>query len=155
MLEIISRVVATEYHTKNARETSKLGEKVGKLLRPGDIIALYGDMGYGKTVFVKGLAKGLGVTDMITSPTYALVHEHEGRLKLYHFDMFNIHSYDSLYSTGFFDLSETDAVTVIEWSQNIDPFLQHAALKVQFEMSGAGERIITISGEKRFADIRC
>jgi len=123
------------------------------LLQPGDIVALYGDMGYGKTVFVKGLAIGLGIKELITSPTYALVHEHQGRYKLYHFDMFNIHSYDALYSTGFFDLCETDAVTVIEWSQNIDTFLQRTALKVRFEMAGAGERIISLSGEERFADI--
>lgn len=148
-------MIATEFRTKNEKETLQLGEKVGELLRPGDVVALYGDMGYGKTVFVKGLAKGLGVKDIITSPTYTLVHEHQGRCKMYHFDMFNIDSYEALYTTGFFDLCQSDAVTVIEWSQNIRQFLPDGALEVRFDMSKAGERIISISEDKRFADIRC
>ena len=109
-----------EFITKSAAETSKVAALLGTKILSGAVIAFTGDLGAGKTTFIKGLAKTLGYVGEVSSPTFAIVHEYiGGRLPLYHFDMYRVESWESLYSTGFFEYMETDAVLAVEWSENI------------------------------------
>ena len=105
--------------TETAAETEALGEKMGSLLQGGEILALFGPMGMGKTTFTRGVARGLGSNDSVSSPTFALVHEYTGRVPLYHFDMFRVTTWNDLYSTGFFDYLDAGGILAVEWSENI------------------------------------
>jgi len=101
-------------------------------------------MGMGKTAFARGLARGLGVTGEVSSPTFALVHEYTGALTMYHFDMYRVTGWDDLYSTGFFDYLESGGVLLIEWSENIENALPQNAAKIRVRRgSGENERIFT------------
>ena len=102
-------------------------------------------MGMGKTAFVRGLARGLGIDAEVTSPTFALVHEYDGTPPLYHFDMYRVTSWDSLYSTGFFDYLDAGGILAVEWSENIEGVLPEDAIRVEFRRGESeNERIITI-----------
>ena len=136
--------------TQSPEETEKLGERVSAVLRGGEVLALFGPMGMGKTAFTRGIAKGLGVKEGVSSPTFALVHEYAGRIPIYHFDMFRVTSWDDLYSTGFFDYLETEGILVIEWSENISYVLDEATIYVTIEPLGENERKITIEGGTSF-----
>ena len=116
--------------TNSAAETERFAEELAKLLRPDDTVAYFGGLGMGKTTFTRGLAKGLGSSDEVSSPTFSLVHEYRCNPKLYHFDMYRVTSFDDLYSTGFFDYLETDDVLVIEWSENIEGALPEDAVRI-------------------------
>ena len=110
-------------------------------------MAFTGGMGMGKTAFTRGLARGLGIADGVSSPTFALVHEHRGRLPLYHFDMFRVSGWDDLYSTGFFDYLDMGAVLAIEWSENIEGALPDETITIAIRPGeGDNERVISISG---------
>ncbi len=110
------------YQTTTAEETFQLGAAMAKEAGPGDVIALVGDLGVGKTVFAKGFAEGLGITSPITSPTFTIVCEYEeGRLPLYHFDVYRIEDIEELFEIGFEDYLYGDGVCLIEWA---DRFLE-------------------------------
>lgn len=109
-----------EYYTKNELETERVGEEFAKLLRAGDVVAMRGGMGAGKTAFVRGLARGMGETDRVTSPTYTIVNEYETTPPLFHFDLYRLGSADELYEIGFDDYLTRGGVCVIEWSENAD-----------------------------------
>ena len=112
-------------------ETENIGTSLARKLYGTEIIALYGDLGAGKTCFVRGLCKGLGVEDNVSSPTFAIINEYSGTFNVYHFDMYRINSEEDLYSTGFFDYLNT-GVIVIEWSENIEGALpENAKLKIK------------------------
>lgn len=128
-------------------ETEAIGERLAGALQGNEVLALYGGMGMGKTAFVRGLARGLGVCGEVSSPTFALVHEYQGRVPLYHFDMYRVGGWDDLYSTGFFDYLDCGAVLVIEWSENIEAALPDGAIRVTLEKGdGEQERTLTIEG---------
>lgn len=134
-----------EYKTSSPEETEALGEKIASELTGGEILALFGGMGMGKTAFTRGVARGLGVSEGVSSPTFALVHEYKGRLPVYHFDMYRVTSWDDLASTGFFDDLNTDAVLVVEWSENIENALPPEATKIYLSRGGSdNERVIAI-----------
>lgn len=136
-----------EYRTSSPAETEALGEKIARTLKGGEVIALFGGMGMGKTAFTRGLALGLGIPEGVSSPTFALVHEYDGALPLYHFDMFRVESWDDLYSTGFFDYLESGGVLVIEWSENIENALPPDCIRIHIARgTGDSERIFTIEG---------
>lgn len=136
-----------EYRTNSPEETEMLGERLAGLLHGGEVLAFYGGMGMGKTAFTRGLARGLGVTEGVSSPTFALVHEYSGNIPLYHFDMFRVSGWDDLYSTGFFDYLETDAVLAIEWSENIEGALPEGTIRIEIcEGDTENQRVIRISG---------
>ena len=133
--------------THSAAETERLGERVAGVLRGGEVLALFGPMGMGKTAFTRGLARGLGVRGEVSSPTFALIHEHAGKIPLYHFDMFRVTSWDDLYSTGFFDYLETGGVLVIEWSENIEGALPEDAVRISVARGASeDERIFAFDG---------
>ena len=109
--------------TKSAQETEQLAASFAKTLRSGDVVALYGGLGMGKTTFVRGLAQGLHSTSEVSSPTFALVHEYEADVPIAHFDMYRIRSMEDLYSTGFFDYLDSGAILVVEWTEHIAQYL--------------------------------
>lgn len=138
-----------EYQTNSPEETEALGERLASFLHGGEVLAFYGGMGMGKTAFTRGLARGLGITEGVSSPTFALVHEYPGKIPLYHFDMFRVSGWDDLYSTGFFDYLETDAVLAIEWSENIEGALPEGTIRIEIcEGKEENQRVIRISGLK-------
>lgn len=121
------------YISRSPADTEQAGEQLARELRPGDVVALFGDLGAGKTQFIRGLACGLGVTDPVSSPTFAIVHAYHGRIPLYHFDMYRIESWADLESTGFFDYLEDGGVCAVEWSENIEAALPENTVRVQIE----------------------
>ncbi len=121
------------FTSRSPEETEEFGRRLAQRLQGGEVIALFGGMGRGKTAFTRGLAAGLGSRDPVSSPTFALVQEYAGRLPLYHFDMYRIESWDDLYSTGFFDYLESGGVLVIEWSENIEGALPAGCIRVAIE----------------------
>ena len=137
----------TESITNSPAETEALAEELSKKLHGGEIIAFRGPMGMGKTCFTRGLARGLGFTGQVTSPTFALVNEYVGgRLPLYHFDMFRIESWEDLYSCGFFDYMEMGGVIAAEWSENIEGALDGDVIFVTIEKTDENSRKITVEG---------
>lgn len=143
--------------TQSAEETEAFAFKIGCKLQKGAVIAFFGGLGMGKTAFTRGLAKGLGVSDYVSSPTFALVNEYKGRIKLYHFDMYRVESWDDLYSTGFFDYIEEGAVLSCEWSENIENALpEDITIRVTIERGQSdNERIITVEGQGEYEDFVC
>ena len=130
-------------HSKSFEQTEKIAFDLAQTLNKGDVIALFGEMGAGKTAFVRGLAKGLGLSDRVSSPTFAIVHDYSGQL--IHFDMYRIDSWDSLYSTGYYDYLDMNAIIVIEWSENIENALPPEHIRVEINKTAdENERIITI-----------
>lgn len=133
------------YLSHSVSETENFAAQFAKTLRPGDVIAFIGGLGAGKTAFVRGLAKGLELRGEVSSPTFSLVHEYTGKTTLYHFDMYRISDLDDLYSTGFFDYLDTDAILAIEWSENIDGVLPEKTIYIEISHQGEDCREIKIS----------
>lgn len=107
-------------YTHSEEETVRAAEEFAKNLSAGDVILYSGEMGAGKTHFTKGIARYLGIADVVGSPTFALVNEYtDGRLPLFHFDLFRINSFDDLYAIGFFDYLNRGGILAVEWSENI------------------------------------
>lgn len=135
-------------HSKSEQQTEQIAERLAATLKGTEIIAMFGGLGAGKTAFTRGLARGLGINDGVSSPTFALVHEYEGRFMLYHFDMYRIGSYDDLYSTGFYDYQD-QGIMIIEWSENIEEFLPEKRINIKIERISDNEREITIEGAEK------
>lgn len=135
------------FSTHSEAETETLAQKLGAVVPPC-VIALSGDLGAGKTAFTRGLARGLGFTGEVSSPTFAIVHEYiGGRLPLYHFDMYRVAGWEDLYSTGFFDYAEQPAVLSVEWSENVSSALPDNCIRVDIRRSdGECDRVITVEG---------
>lgn len=134
--------------TSSEQETVAFAAQFARTLKPGDVVAFRGGLGVGKTAFVRGLAQGLGINCDVSSPTFALIHEYKGdNMALYHFDMYRVRDYDSLYSTGFFDYLESGAVLAVEWSENIAGDLPDNTVTVSIEHGGGDVRLITVEGE--------
>ena len=132
--------------TNSAQETEQLGERLAKQLTGNETIALFGGLGMGKTAFTRGLCRGLGTGEVVSSPTFALVNEYTGRCPVYHFDMYRVTTWDDLYSTGFFDY-QGNGVMVIEWSENIEGALPDDAIRVTIERGEQDDqRVFTIEG---------
>ena len=105
-----------KFISSSASETENIGKKLAKKLKGTEVISLFGGLGAGKTAFTRGLSEGLGFEDGVSSPTFALVHEYEGKFPIFHFDMYRVTTYDDLYSTGFFDYIG-NGILVIEWKR--------------------------------------
>ena len=134
----------------SADETFALAESVGGLLHPGDVVSLAGDLGTGKTVFARGVARALGVDEPIVSPTFTIVREYEGRVPVVHVDVYRIDTFQELHDLGFEEVFRDDAVTLVEWGDVIDRMLPSDRLDVHLT-AGADddERIIEIEGRGR------
>ncbi len=141
------------YTTHSPAETEKIGEALGRILPAGTIIAYRGNLGAGKTAFTRGLARGLGYTEAVTSPTYTIVNEYlGGRLPLFHFDMYRISSSDDLWDIGWEDYLDRNGICAVEWSENVADALD-GAMNVTIERLGEDQRRITIEGGDFLADL--
>jgi len=120
-----------EFEVNSIDETTSIGQKLGQLLMPGDIICLTGDLGTGKTHITKGIANGLNIDDIITSPTFTIVNEYDsGRLKMNHFDVYRVNDPDEIYAIGFDDYIFSEAVSIIEWANYIEDILPNEYLHI-------------------------
>ena len=126
------------FRTRNAQETEALGESVGHLLKAGDFILLSGQLGAGKTVFTRGIARGLGVADYVKSPSYTLVNEYEGRLLVYHMDLYRLEDPEDLEDLGYEEYFYGKGVTIVEWGERAGALLPDDLLKVRIEVSAYG-----------------
>ena len=122
-----------EFIVDNLEKTEEIGYKLGQLVNPGDIICLIGDLGTGKTHLTKAIAKGMGITDYITSPTFTIVNEYDGRLKLYHFDVYRVNDPDEIEAIGFDEYIFSDGVSVIEWANYIKELIPDEHLTISIE----------------------
>ena len=142
-----------EYITCSPAQTEAVGEALGKKLTPGTVIAYRGDLGAGKTAFTRGLARGLGSTERVTSPTYTIVNEYlSGRMPLFHFDMYRLENSDGLFDIGWEDYLERGGVCAVEWSENVADAMD-GAIVVTIEKTGEESRRITIEGGVPLADL--
>ena len=133
--------------TLNENETIKLGKEIADKLTGGEVIALYGDLGVGKTHLICGIAEGLGFEGETSSPTFSIVNEYiGGRLSLYHFDMYRISGWEDLYSTGFFEYMESGGVVCTEWSENIEGALPENTIRITISRIDESKREIDIIG---------
>ena len=132
-------------------QTESIGFELGKNAKAGDIYCLSGDLGVGKTVFTRGFAKGLDVTEeYITSPTFTIINEYDGRLKLYHFDVYRIGSIEEMDDTGYEDYFFGDGVCLIEWAELVEEIIPHNAVWIKIEKDldkGFDYRRITFGGK--------
>lgn len=142
-----------EFITHSPEETEKVGQALGKILTPGTVLAYTGDLGAGKTAFTRGLARGLGATEQVTSPTYTIVNEYlSGRMPLFHFDMYRLSSADDLWDIGWEDYLERGGVCAVEWSENVEEALD-GAIRIHIQKTGEETRRIIIEGGEALADI--
>lgn len=135
-----------EFITHSPEETEKIGAKLAEQLNPGAVLAYRGDLGAGKTAFTRGLARGLGILDPVTSPTYTIVNEYlGGRIPLFHFDMYRLSCADDLFDIGWEDYLERGGVCAVEWSENVADAME-SPITVTIEKLGEESRKITITG---------
>ena len=139
--------------TNSPAETEAVGAALGKIIPAGTVIAYRGDLGAGKTAFTRGLARGLGCSELVTSPTYTIVNEYlGGRLPLFHFDMYRLASSDDLWDIGWEDYLERGGVCAVEWSENVADAMEDA-ITVTIDKLGEESRRITLEGGDFLADL--
>ena len=142
-----------EFLTNSPEETERVGAALGKILTAGTVLAYRGDLGAGKTAFTRGLARGLGYDEPVTSPTYTIVNEYlGGRLPLFHFDMYRLASSDDLWDIGWEDYLERGGICAVEWSENVDDAMENA-IWVTIHKTGETSRRIVIEGGENLADL--
>ena len=139
--------------TASVRETELLGEKIAAVLQGSEMIALFGDLGAGKTALTRGLCRGLGIEDGVCSPTFAIVNAYQGKFPVYHFDMYRITDIDDLFATGFYDYIGS-GVIIIEWSENIESELEPDCIRIRIgKTNQENERIFEIEGLDEYASL--
>lgn len=142
-----------QFITNSPAETESIGATLSKILPPDTVLAYRGDLGAGKTAFTRGLARGLGITDPVTSPTYTIVNEYlGGRLPLFHFDMYRLVSSDDLWDIGWEDYLERGGICAVEWSEKVADAMENA-ITITIEKTGEKTRRITIEGGNALADL--
>ena len=132
--------------THSEAETEALGERLAKCLRAGAVVALYGDLGAGKTAFVRGMARGLDIRESVTSPTFTIVNEYPGDPALFHFDMYRLKNAEELYGIGWEDYLDRNGICVTEWSERIEEALPEDAVRVTIQRLGDTDRAVRVEG---------
>lgn len=132
--------------TSSEEETEACGRELAKRLGPGSVVALYGDLGAGKTAFVRGLAQGLGIRESVSSPTFTIVNEYPGKIPLFHFDMYRLRDERELFDIGWEDYLDRGGVCALEWSERVEGAIGPEALRVALRRLDANRREIVISG---------
>jgi len=136
--------------TKIPEETKNLGKEVGKLAKPGDLLAFYGELGAGKTCFIQGISQELEVKDYVTSPSFTIVNEYQGKIPIYHFDLFRLNT-EEILELGYEEYFYGEGLTVIEWAEKIEQLLPKEHLKIDIKFKDLYERTISfISQGDRF-----
>ncbi|MBQ3009992.1 MAG: tRNA (adenosine(37)-N6)-threonylcarbamoyltransferase complex ATPase subunit type 1 TsaE [Oscillospiraceae bacterium] len=134
------------YYTNSDKETEAIGEQFGRSVKDGTVIAMYGDLGAGKTAFVRGMARGMGITERVSSPTFTIVNEYLGERTLIHFDMYRLGSADELFDIGWEDYLARGAVCAVEWSENVEEAFYGDEIRLTIEKTSDTSRKITIEG---------
>ena len=136
-----------EYRSNSEAETEALGAELAGRLRAGDVVAFSGDLGAGKTAFTRGLARGLGVTERVTSPTFTIVNEYDGgQLPLFHFDLYRLSSSEELFDIGWEDYLSRGGVCAVEWSERADDALEEDTIRVDIRRGeGDGQRRLKVT----------
>ena len=132
--------------SNSENETEKIGEAFAKGLPGGSVVAMYGDLGAGKTAFIRGMARGLGIDARVSSPTFTIVNEYPGSPELIHFDMYRLHDADELFDIGWEDYLRRNAVLVIEWSENVVDAFDGSEISVCIEKLSDSDRSFTVEG---------
>ncbi len=141
------------FETHSPEETEALGQRLAEQLKPGDVVAYFGDLGAGKTAFTRGLARGLDVREPVTSPTYTIVNEYlSGSMPLFHFDMYRLGSAEEVFDIGWEDYLSRGGVCAVEWSENVADAVEDA-VRVSIRRTGDRDREIIIEGEGSHADL--
>ena len=137
-----------EHYSSSVQETEALGRALAQHLTPGTVVAFTGDLGAGKTAFVRGMAQGLGIAQRVTSPTFTIVNEYEGgRLPLFHFDMYRLGSADDLFDIGWEDFLRRGGVCAVEWSETVQEALDADTIYVDIRRGAEdNQRVLTIRG---------
>ena len=135
-----------EIITNSERETEQLGERLAQKLPDGAVVAMYGDLGAGKTAFVRGMARGMGIDMRVSSPTFTIVNEYLGARELFHFDMYRLGSADELFDIGWEDYLGRGGVCVVEWSENVAEAFDGSEIKVEITKLSETSRKIEIEG---------
>lgn len=133
-----------EYISKNEQDTERVGEAFARELPAGAVVAMYGDLGAGKTAFVRGMARGMGLDSRVSSPTFTIVNEYLGERELIHFDMYRLSDADELFDIGWEDYLNRGAVCAVEWSEKVEDAFTGDEYVVSIEKLGDSERRITI-----------
>lgn len=136
--------------TDSEASTIKLGKLIGEALKPGDVISLNGDLGAGKTELTKGIALGLGVIDYVTSPTFIILNEYEGRIPLYHFDVYRIEDIDEMHEIGFDEYIYGNGVCVLEWGDMVFDLLPENTIRIAIHKPDDLKREIVFEKDERF-----
>lgn len=136
--------------THNESETEAFGRELASRLPVPSVLCLYGELGAGKTAFVRGLAEGLGIEATVSSPTFTIVNEYPGSPELIHFDMYRLHCADELFDIGWEDYLARDAILAVEWSENVEEAFDGTEIVIRFEVLSETERSITLEG-----DLKC
>jgi tRNA threonylcarbamoyladenosine biosynthesis protein TsaE len=134
---------AASFHTGSPDESRAFGRALGELLGPGGFVALTGGLGAGKTVLVQGIASGLGFDGCVSSPSFVIVSEYEGRFPIYHVDLYRVGTASDLEELGYREMFWGDGVTVVEWAERAGDFLPDGRLDLEIEFAGPGARVIT------------
>ena len=134
------------YYTNSDKETEAVGEQFGRTVKDGTVVAMYGDLGAGKTAFVRGMARGMGITERVSSPTFTIVNEYLGDRTLIHFDMYRLGSADELFDIGWEDYIARGAVCAVEWSENGEEAFYGDEIILTIEKTSDTSRKITIEG---------
>jgi tRNA threonylcarbamoyladenosine biosynthesis protein TsaE len=129
--------------SKSPEETKKLGEDIGKLVRAGDLLAFYGELGAGKTCFIQGISQQLEVKDYVTSPSFTIINEYRGKIPIYHFDLFRLNNAEEILELGYKEYFYGEGLTVIEWAEKIEEFLPKEHLKIDIKFEDHYKRTIT------------
>lgn len=140
-------MINLEIKINGLRETEEFGIRLGKLLKPGDIVCLNGDLGAGKTTMTKSIGVGLDVDEYITSPTFTLINLYRGRMVVYHFDVYRLENVDELYDLGFDEYFFGEGVCIIEWAEKIERMIPVDRIVIDIKKGNQlDERILHISG---------
>ena len=136
------------FHSKSESETEAIGAEFARDLPGGTVVAMYGELGAGKTAFVRGMARGMGIDCRVSSPTFTIVNEYGGERELIHFDMYRLSSADELFDIGWEDYLRRGAVCAVEWSENVSDAFWGDEIVVRIEKCGENDCLITIGGNE-------
>ncbi len=137
--------------TKNPEKTKNLGKEISKIIKPGDLLAFYGELGAGKTCFIQGISLGLEIKDYVTSPSFTIINEYQGKIPIYHFDLFRLDNAEEILELGYEEYFYGEGLTVIEWAEKIEQLLPKEHLKIDIKFKDRYERTISfISQGDRF-----
>ena len=144
-----------QFTSESVQQTTAIGRALGELLEPGDVIALIGQLGAGKTCFTRGVAEGMGANpDVVTSPTFVLINEYQGFIPLYHFDAYRLHNADDMYALGCEEYFSGNGACLVEWADRVEECLPEEHLRIVIEVAGTHRRVIRFDARgERYAEL--